>query len=262
MHEFLIMEYKEYLNKARKSFGAGTTTPDEFYEKGTHPIDKTKLTSEYMLNVESLAEKLKAYFDSKPQTGMAIQYKDNIFDFPEIGNIANEIVPILEEDLYGCNLYVDKAYMWRSLPFPKRDISWLWHYDNNPNEIYKVMIYLTDVEDDSAPFEYVEKNGKGFVIQGTRQGPKNWSMPSDKGRVSPDKIVFHKQIRVSGKQGNIVVFNNNVVHRANSPEKGKHRDVLVIRMKPTINPVDNYFDKKHTTSYESSGVVNKNPEII
>ena len=49
-------------------------------------------------------------------------------------------------------------------------------------------------------------------------------------------------------------------YRANPVVKG-YRDVINIRVKPTLNKVNSYLDKKHTTSFETSGSVNPNPEV-
>lgn len=263
------MEYKEYLDNARKLSGINPL-PDitEFYWKGIHNIDNNLLTDNYKLNVKLLAEKVRTTFDNVSAGGLSIQYRDDIFELFEIGAIANEIVPILEKDLYGCNLYIDKAYIWRSLSGMQRDTSWLWHYDNNPNEIYKIMIYLTDVSEDCAPFEYIQNSsGLGLMKLGTRQGTKNWKPAPDGGRVSANELDYYfkrgaKQVKVTGNRGTIFVFNNNVIHRANPASRGKYRDVLVIRIKPTEYPVKNYFDRIHTTSFECSGIVNINPEIL
>ena len=54
-------------------------------------------------------------------------------------------VPFLEEKRFGCNLYVDKIYIYRTLRLKKRESSYLWHYDNNPSEIVKNIIYLNEV---------------------------------------------------------------------------------------------------------------------
>ena len=65
--------------------------------------------------------------------------------------------------------------------------------------------------------------------------------------------------KVTGSRGLITSFLNNVAHRANPAIEG-YRDVINIRVKPTLVKPPEYINKKWTTSFESSGVVNKDPQ--
>ena len=54
-------------------------------------------------------------------------------------------------------------------------------------------------------------------------------------------------------------FNNNAIHRVNPIELG-YRDVINIRVKPTLVPAPEFADPKWTTSYDTNGIVERDPE--
>jgi hypothetical protein len=56
----------------------------------------------------------------------------------------------------------------------------------------------------------------------------------------------------------VTSFLNNVIHRANPVIEG-YRDVINIRVKPTLVKPPRYIDKEWTTSFETSGTVDKDP---
>ena len=192
----------------------------------------------------------------------------DIFSLEGVSVLADEIVPVLEKNLYGCHLFVDKVYCYRNHYFTERSASWLWHWDNNPDEVVKIIVYLTDVDDDCGPFEYVVgANGKPLLKKSTRSGYNNWKKPPNGSRI-PEKDVEHeirrggKTVRVTGKAGTVVAFNNNVWHRANIPAEGKHRDIITFRVRPTAKPVSKYVHPKWTTTSDVSGAVPKDPEQL
>ena len=146
-----------------------------------------------------------------------------------------------------------------------RQSSYLWHHDNNPNEIVKNLIYLSDVTLDNSPFEYL-RNKEGFGDLGycTRRGTKMWQPAPNGSRHSLDEInhkvnnLGFQKAKVVGPLGTMISFNNNAIHRANPIISGT-RDVVNIRVKPTNKETKEYISPKWTTSYESSGAVNPNP---
>jgi hypothetical protein len=212
--------------------------------------------------VEVLAQKIKEDLNLVDDNFMP-QHKD-IFKFKkELNFLANEIVPMLEETQFGCYLYVDKVYIYRTAPVKKRESSYLWHHDNNPNEILKNCIYLNEVTDKNSPFEYLtNKDGKPALIKSTREGKGKWvkkldtRLDSEVSRLVTENDYITK--KVFGKTGLVTSFLNNVIHRANPVIEG-YRDVINIRVKPTLVKPPRYIDKEWTTSFETSGTVDKDP---
>ena len=154
----------------------------------------------------------------------------------------------------------------RTKKMKKRKSSYRWHYDNNPQEIRKNIIYLTDVGELNSPFEYLSKpNGEGLLMESTRTGPDNWRDAPNGSRI--DKEV-KKLIKKEGyytqkfiaKKGSIGSFINDIAHRANPVLEG-FRDVVNIRVKPAMEKPPKYIDEKWTSDTSSSGVVNPDPLV-
>ena len=159
---------------------------------------------------------------------------------------------------------MDKIYIYRTKKLDKLESSYLWHYDNNPAEIVKNIIYLNDVTLLNSPFEYlVSPKGKPLLISPSRRGTKMWLPPPNNSRLTKEVEKWIQKgcrpVKVEGKMGLTYSFSNDSVHRVNPIIEG-YRDVINIRVKPTLFKAPRYFDKKWTTGFEKSGVVNQNPE--
>ena len=140
----------------------------------------------------------------------------------------------------------------------------MWHHDNNPNEILKNCIYLNEVNDNNSPFEYlVDKDEKPHLIKSTREGKEHWVKKPDTRLDSEVSRLVTKHgystKKVFGGRGLVTSFLNNVVHRANPVIKG-YRDVINIRVKPTLVKPPEYINNLWTTSFETSGTVDMNPK--
>lgn len=262
-----LRSYKDYLLKAREEYAGEKPDIDFFYNKGVMEINPSTFSEDYMNNINILSEIVNSYFSGKNPTDNPKLIKHENFSEIEkyIKSISEIVVPYFEQNLYGCHLYVDKVYTWRNIHHQRQEDSWLWHFDNNPNEIYKIMIYLTDVDKNNAPFQYLmNQDGFGKVMTGTRQGMDEWNTTPS--RISNEEVnnlneSGYKTNSMIGRKGLITIFNNNLIHRATIPEVGTYRDVVVIRVKPTIKKIE-YVNEGYTTSWETTGVVNKNPNII
>ena len=142
------MNYDEYYKLCRENYALTNQSKFEherFYGNPVIMLPIDKFTSEYRDMVEALSQKTKRDFDSMTDSnddGVLIKHT-NIWKFTEeLTKLSNIIIPYLEKTKYYCNLYVDKVYIYRTLPLDKRVSSYEWHYDNNPNEVIKTLIYL------------------------------------------------------------------------------------------------------------------------
>jgi len=259
------MNYLEYFIKCRKNYIQDKKPSlDSFYRNPVIEIPQSILTEKYFFAVDELSKIFKEKFDNMPKEGNMLTC-DNFWPHQDLlRDISNDIVPFLEKERYGCNLYVDKIYIYRTLSIEDRVSSYLWHYDNNPSEIVKNIIYLNDVGDKNSPFEYLsDKNGVGFMKIPSRTGPNNWIPAKNNSRITKKQMEKYLEKGYSGrkmygKKGSVFSFNNNAIHRANPILEG-YRDVVNIRVKPTLKKI-NYIDKKWTSGYEKSGAVNPHPD--
>tara|TARA_R100000742_G_C4273466_1_gene93027 strand:+ start:260 stop:1051 length:792 start_codon:yes stop_codon:yes gene_type:complete len=263
------MNYKEYFQLSREKWredNRGTFPPrmEDFYSNPARHIPINTFGLDYGKSVASISNKVFDYFTDNKKQGIMLEYP-NIWNLTEELNILSDyIVSYLEDNMYGCYLYVDKIYIYRTTKC-ERDSSYIWHYDNNPNEIVKNIIYLNDVDDNNSPFEYLSKpNGEGYMFNSHRTGPEKWNKAPNGSRVNKEvkelESSGHKAQRVTGPKGTTFAFNNNTCHRANPIIEG-YRDVVNIRVKPTLKKID-FINGEYTSSFEKNGVVNPNPELI
>lgn len=271
-----MIDYPEYYERCKSKYSADNkisrdaSKEEAFYKDPVRQYDLSSISESYNTAVKSLAQKVKHDLDNdidvKDDGIMPKHY--NMWKFSsEIDTICNILVPKLEEDMFLCNLYVDKIYIYRTSPVKERTSSYIWHYDNNPNEVVKTLIYLSDVKDDrNSPYEYfVNPEGSGILGKSTRTGGSVWYVPANNSRVNKEVDSLMSQDKgystkkVFGPQGTTCSFVNNAVHRANPVIEG-YRDVINIRVKPTLEPVEKFADPRWTSGFETSGVVDRNPE--
>ena len=242
--------------------------PDEESELFTFPKNYSKL-------IDSLAKKISAKIDDKSQHyrdpsakgySMAIQIKD-IWDLPELNEIAAHILPCLEQSVFGSRIHCSAVHAYRNIPTKASEISsWLWHYDNNPKEAVKLLIYLTDVEEDTGPFELLEKDGDYVKMKTSRTGYNNWRPPYiPESRISKNMIndfvnQGYNKKKIIGPKGTVLFFDNNIIHKANVPTR-KYRDVVIFNIRPTLHKFEPYISKNFTGSWEHKSPI-VNPEEI
>lgn len=178
---------------------------------------------------------------------IAIQLLDPL-SIPGIAQLSEPLVREFERCFYGSFVIVDKVYVYRS-PIcgaaPAK--SWLWHFDNHPREMLKVMVYLTDVDAGAAPFEYLE-DASGRPVYGAPLAPAfgNSRVPESTIRAHLDRGGACR--RVTGPRGTIILFDDNVIHRATLAATA-HRDVLVLQLRPAAFAADPHIDPRWTGSF-------------
>lgn len=179
---------------------------------------------------------------------IAVQLKDYLH-VDGLQDLCSLIVPELERKVYCSYVIVDKIYIYRSLVSRQpAQVSWMWHYDNHPNEILKIMIYLTDVDNESGPFEYLRSiQSHGAALMSPRPLFENTRVPPK--TVKRYLLNGHECHKVTGPRGTMILFDNNIVHRANLA-KSRSRDVLVLQIRPATFCPKPYIHPQWTGSFE------------
>lgn len=180
------------------------------------------------------------------------------FAIEGLHELCEPLLRELERTVYGSYTIADKVYIYRnpvSHQIPRT--SWRWHFDNHPREILKVMVYLTDVSEDTAPFQYLREPTSGRPLPGTPLLPLfgDSRVPTDEiDRRLAGGWTCHS---VTGPRGTIVVFDDNVVHRATLGKTG-HRDVVVFQVRPAPFRATRHIDARWTGSFNHCGF-NRDP---
>ena len=169
-------------------------------------------------------------------------------NLPDLEDVAQTILPQIETHVYGAHVIVDKIYVYRNLVARQREqVSWLWHYDNHPTQLLKVMVYLTPVDAERAPFEYIRHTESGKPLMFDPYPLLGNS------RVSHDRVSSYFEngyavARVVGPAGTVVLFDDNVLHRA-TLARTAHRDVLVFQIRPAAFRPESYIAPQWTGSF-------------
>lgn len=200
------------------------------------------------------------------KNNFSIGLGNNIFNLQkEIEHISKIILPYLENNIYGCYLNLTRAYIYKNIKTNQPvESSWMWHWDNHPNEMIKIIIYLTDTSADDGPFQILRNKdtGSGYRMPTNRLGPQQWGNHTVKKcypecRISGQEIkkLLNKKknlqpFKITGNRGKIIIFNNNIIHKANIPKKNE-RIILTLQVKPILIKRHQYFDKTFTGTFGS-----------
>ena len=171
------------------------------------------------------------------------------FALDGLHELCDPLLADLEKSVYGSYTIADKVYVYRTLVSSARpQKSWLWHFDNHPREMLKLMIYLTDVDEGHAPFEYVRGTADGAPLYGSPIAPTFGTS-----RLGGEQIERHlrngwERCRVTGPRGTMILFDDNVVHRATMATAG-HRDVIVFQVRPVPFSAATHIDARWTGTF-------------
>jgi hypothetical protein len=172
----------------------------------------------------------------------------NPFAIEGLRDLCEPLLDELERRVYGSHLIVDKVYIYRS-PVSRQvpKASWLWHFDNHPREMLKVMVYLSDVTEGTAPFEYLRDAG-GRPQLGTPLAPLHGDSRIAASQIERELQKGWQRHAVTGPCGTVLVFDDNVVHRGTLAQTA-HRDVVVFQVRPVTFKAEPRFDTRWTGTF-------------
>ena len=179
---------------------------------------------------------------------ISLQLKD-VLSVEGVRELGDAILPEIERKIFGSFVIVDKVYAYRNLVTrQKEQVSWLWHYDNHPTEVVKIMIYLTDVGPLNAPFEFVRRRDTAEPVG---FDPKPLLGDSRVNSATVDELVAngHEVVKATGPKGTMLIFDDNVLHRATFAKEGR-RDVLVYQIRPAAFVPEKRLDPRWSGSFE------------
>ena len=274
----MTQDYPTYYKQCQKIFSEQEKTTDKnsLYDIGLQHVNPyakdniIQVSKNYLDIIHEISMEANDRFKNKkeiyipenvnPQKENLARLK-NPLSISKINELADIIFPQIEHKLFNSYIHLSHLYIYRSVVNSAQpDASWLWHYDNYPVEIHKVIIYLTDVNEDSGPFEYLlDRENKPIIVQPSRTGEDNWNKPKWKGSRVPEKIMKRYREKgsriktITGKIGNMIVFDNNCIHRAKKANK-QHRDVISFQIKPYQRPLKPFISHDWTVSFQNRGV--------
>lgn len=269
-----MVSYKEYYYLCKKNY----KKTDRVSKKKIYnfTVDFSPSISVPINLIDNLYQKTLVELESPRciETDFSLGLGQNLYNLEnEIESISSIIIPYLEKEIYGCYLNLTRAYIYKNIKTEKSEnSSWKWHWDNHPDEMLKVIIYLTDTFKSDGPFQILKHKQKniGYRMPTNRFGPGKWgdkNIGSYPGcRVSEKQIDDFKQknyepFKIVGEKGKIIIFNENIIHKANIP-KNNERVILTLQVKPILIKRDKYFSRQYTGTFgnELGGAIgSKNP---
>ena len=241
------------------------------------PSDTTLYSSVYDLSMDDKMLELSEEYDDVVATAsrkitQKLDYETGCFrqthalrlndwrDVEEIGEIAEIVMPQLEEKLFHSNLAVEFVHPYRNMQPSSSEVqsSWKWHYDDCPKEFLKLFIHLNDVTEKNGCMQLLcEPDNRFNVIESSRIGPNNRGAPQRDqkylGSRVPREVIAESLAsgarihNITGDIGKYFILTPNIVHRATVPEKNTvPRDILAFFIRPTLRKRKYISDRTHS----------------
>lgn len=175
-----------------------------------------------------------------------IRLKGSLLEVPELEQVLmHPRISGVIEDYFGSYFKVFACDVYRTFPenteAAAQEFSSLkWHFDNCPESLLKVMIYLTDTMCETGAISLVPKE---VSLQLKREGFWNRAQAGQ----FEDKIN-RNNVYLEGKAGTVLFFSTHYcIHRATLPLTG-YRDVAVFLVQPSLVP-QRPFSLESRTAY-------------
>jgi len=178
--------------------------------------------------------------------------------FPEVSQIIEGFYDEISNKIFNCNFTTNRISLYKSIYSDSSVVenTWRWHWDNNPRPHIKLFIYLTDVDEGTAPFSYLKNvSGEAIKMESSKISPKKQQAPKYKDSRIPDDFLEQKRKKegffienVYGKAGTFIVFDPNIIHRATVPFIDQSRIALVYHMHPTTKNENKFYSRRGTNA--------------
>lgn len=254
------MKYEEYYQHCRVS--------SKISDKSVFPdLDINNET--IISSIENYTEKVLRLSEIIRGEEMTREYSDPLFiSYPKIGNtqevisLGNEFCQILSKDFFGCQVVFDRVECYENkITNSIEHSSWKWHYDDCAPYRYKIMIYLSDVEEGNGGMKVLlnDKNECiSFKSSRIKLGSKKESQYP--GSRIPDSVINehikngYEPKEITGKTGTILFFHQNIAHKATIPTKQPGRTCIIYNFRPYHKILENNFFINRTDGSSNGGV--------
>lgn len=163
---------------------------------------------------------------------------------PEVVNLLQASVADIIERYYGSHFKLYNMSFYRTVPDESMpESSFLWHFDNSPDEEIKLMVYLDDVTEETGAFRFKD------VATSERARSLGFWHRDD---YECARAVFEEPsttVVAEGGPGTVILFRQGrVVHKATAPRRD-HRDAVTMVIIPSDMPWrEHYARNKHLLS--------------
>jgi len=230
MSEYYKNENKEYYNKCIKNYDISynTNTPINNNEVTINYLNEINENQEYNFEIQRIVNSIK-----KCKTKPFIPNSSEIYEIDqlELKDLLKIILPYFEKEYNSYLKIIDVKILKHLSGIHSKKGAFIWHYDNHPNLVINVIIYLNDVNNDEGGFEFITIDNN-IIKYNFSQPSGNRNMESFVSK-NYDRIKIHQ---VLGKIGKLFFFDNNIVHRA-GPIVNKERTALILQLYPSLHKI-------------------------
>ena len=160
----------------------------------------------------------------------------NIFKNPEVDRELKHY--------FGGWYRVEWLTAYRTVPTKEKlESAWLWHSDSSPSETCKVMVFLTDAGWDRGATEFMSREDTMLYRDKGYFGSHLHLRRSDLDVFAKEHNLPYRPFHHEAKAGDVMLFENNVFHRAIPPIKD-YRDVVCFTMLPNTRPWDEQLKRE------------------
>ena len=175
--------------------------------------------------------------------------------------ISELIIPELEKQLYGCHLQLSRFYIYQNKFTPNEADELntnIWHWDNQPETMINVIIYLEDIGQFNSHLQILEKDGLAITMPTNRTGIRNWGQKTHmrykkcqlNGTHEREFMYYgFKQTSLLGPRGSCCVLSKNIIHRHNLVA-GSTSNMLCLQLKPVHEWQNNFVTEKTKTLFD------------
>lgn len=229
--------YSRYHRAAQQAFVPSLRTPSP-----TAPGDAEALATDGFLIVPPDEEDARLAADLRARIDAAFERAGNVYPvseglarlmdgldlFPDVlGLIGGHVEQVLEA-FFQSHFKIFSVTIYRTVPDESvPESSFLWHFDNAPDQQIKAMIYLDDVTAQTGAFRFKSK-----AISARARAAGFWHR-DDYELARPIFDEAETTHIVEGPAGTVTLFQpGRVAHKATAPRHG-HRDVAVLVINPS-----------------------------
>jgi hypothetical protein len=154
---------------------------------------------------------------------------------PEIRRLINPEVEAVLKACFGSQFKIYSSEVYRTTPTnDPPTASGLWHTDNYPPGIYKVMVYLTPCDRNTGALRI-------HPMPSTRRLLREGFFNRSKAERFMEKLE-RNSIHIEGPPGTVLIWNSNVIHKATPPKTGL-RDLVAFKLVPSNEPWEKHLDR-------------------
>ena len=245
--------YKEHYKECQKKYKSNSdhNIYSVTLQKNCIEVDKNMLSA---IHHDVRNHLLKNHDTTQTKWGT---YVNDFSSISGLEEVCCNVVSNLEKKYFNSFVKIENLHILQNKINSPLESSWIWHYDDCPQEFLKFAVYLSEVNDNSGPMSYVKGAGDSIpVIQTFRSHPgsvKGYPTPVfPKSRVPKyfvDNIVSNGGSieTLTGEIGTNFLFTPNIIHKGNNPCSksikagyAKPRIAIFMFIRPSIKKIKNY----------------------